>query len=133
MVAGLTACGDTRSTEAFCDTFKERAVQFHDKYTAADQQVTAGGNPFASLLMLMQSPADLQVMFQALDKVAPDDIEPSVNQMLEAMKQQQQAMNSLSLSSALGGLLIGLESSGAERDINDYLSQHCDLSYMHDN
>jgi hypothetical protein len=131
LVGLLTAaCGDSRSPEAFCSTFRDRAIQLHDKYTRADQQASSSGDPFSAFLTLAQSPGDLQVMFQALDKVAPDDIEPSVNQMLEAMKQQQQAVNSGSLLGMMGGLMTDLESSGAEYDVDAYLSQHCDLSYM---
>lgn len=134
MTSGCFGQGSARSEQAFCDTFKDRAIALHTKYVNADKSIQTGGTAGAltGLVTLVQSTSDLVVMFDALDKVAPDDIEPDVAQVLDSLKQSEENNNS-ALSDplkALGsGLVIALQSGGAFNNVNSYITQHCDLSF----
>lgn len=133
LTSGCLGMGDKRSVKAFCDTFKTQAIALHTKYAQADQSIKGGGVGYLTgLLTLVQSTGDMVVMFDALDKVAPDDIEPDVAQVLDSMKQAE-TNNNNALSNPLGalgsGILIALQSGGAYNAVNSYIGQHCDLSF----
>jgi hypothetical protein len=140
LVLALTsACfgmGSQRSVGAFCKTFKDQAITLHTKYENADKSIQSGGaaGTLTGIVTLVQSTGDMVVMFSALDKVAPDDIEPSVAQVLDAFKQAEDN-NKNAFSNPLGamgsGLIIALQSGGAYSNVDHYISQHCDLSFEH--
>jgi hypothetical protein len=128
----LTGCGSDRSVAAFCSTFQSQATALHAKYTAADQAEQGGSEDGAlgGLLTLAQAPGDFTVMFTALDQHAPSDIEPSVAEVLDSLKQSQEAMSSGNVVGMLvGGLSASLSSGGAWQSVNDYIQQNCDLSF----
>lgn len=133
VTTGCLGTGSHRSVKEFCDTFKEQAIALHTKYESADKSIQTGGaGTLAGLVTLVQSTSDFVVMFDALDKVAPDDIEPDVAQVLDSLKQAEENNND-ALSDplkALGsGMLIALQSGGAFNNVNTYIEQHCDLSF----
>ncbi len=135
----MSACfgqGSKRSVQAFCGTFKEEAIALHAKYESADQSIQNGGTAgtLTGILTLVQSSGDMVVMFDALDKTAPDEIEPSVAEVLDALKQLQDN-NKGALSNPLGtlgsGLIVAMESGGAYTNVDQYITEHCDLSFEH--
>jgi hypothetical protein len=77
----------------------------------------------------MTAPQDLEIFFDKLDKVAPDDIEPDVGVVRDSLQKQIDALGS----STPGGLLgtawqqmaIGLTSQGSWQRVDQYTSANC--------
>jgi hypothetical protein len=97
------------------------------KYQAAAQDSSASeGGALSSLATLVGMPGDLLVMFTAMDKRAPDDIEPSVASVIDSLKREEDALGSGSiLGTLIGGLAASLTSSGAWQNVNNYIGQNC--------
>lgn len=134
-LATLTGCAPKRSVAAFCGVIKDQSLQLHAKYMQADQG--AHSNTFTGEMQYLGAAlgteGDMELMFRKLDQVAPDDIEPDVAQVLEAYQKAQDAAGGSFTNplGALGGSLVaGLSSMGAEHDIETYVNQNCDLSWM---
>lgn len=138
---GATApgCGDgtERSVEAFCSTFEREAVRLHDKYGAQVRSVDAEADPFGALLVgtgsLLEAQGDFVVLFDRLEKVAPEEIQPEVVALRDNFKRQAEAMGELAdnpLGALGGGLISGLQSKGSYGRVEGYLGANCDLSFM---
>jgi hypothetical protein len=131
------ACKPGRSVNAFCATFRTEATRLHDKYQAAVDKAGSSdpiGGFIGALGSALQSQGDLTVMFQRLDDVAPEDIEPDVAAMRDAFRTQAEATRNVGTDplGALGaGLITGLQSYGSQQQVDAYLRSHCDLSFEH--
>lgn len=138
LLVPLSACGHTkRSPEALCDVFRKESIRLHDKYESQMSAANGQGDPLAGLFAgvgsLLQAQGDMVVMFERLDRVAPDDIEPDVAAVRDAFKQQAEAMRNAA-SNPLGafgaGLLGAIQSSGSWEQVDTYVTKHCDLSFQ---
>lgn len=134
-VAMLTGCAPKRSVAAFCGVIKDQSLQLHAKYMKADQnaQSQTFGGELSALGTMLGTEGDMELMFRKLDQVAPDDIEPDVAQLLDAFEKAQDAAGgsfSNPLGAIGGSLVAGLSSMGAEHDVETYVNQNCDLSWM---
>lgn len=131
-LAGLlvSGCGDRRSAQAFCQTFHSQSATLGAKYRAAAQDSSASQiGTLNGLATVVGVPGDLLVMFTAMDKRAPDDIEPSVAGVIDSLKREEDALGSGSiLTTLVGGLAASLTSSGAWQNVNNYISRNCGRS-----
>jgi len=131
-------CGSSpqRSAAGFCRTFKTEAVRLHDKYEAR-AKFASTAQPLVGLVSMVgtlaEAQGDLVTMLVRLDKVAPDSIEPDVAAAHDALKKQadhtgQALTNPLA---ALGeGVVNALTSAGSFQQVNTYIKDNCDLSFM---
>ena len=131
---GSSSSEPTRSKAAFCATFKKQAIALHDKYESADQAASDGTSlgMLSGFSSIVQAPGDMVVLFDSLDKAAPNDIEPSVAEVLNSLRKMQDAQKDALTNplSALGsGLVSALTSGGAYQQVNDYITANCDLSF----
>jgi len=133
--SGLTSCGAERSPQAFCKVYDEEKAAYIAKYNERNDQVqaleesdslaafmVAGGSIFEAL-------GDIVIIFDKLDKVAPDDIEPDVAAIRDALKKQNEsAKDSYNdpIGSLLGGLVSGLTTSGSWTRVGDYVTENCE-------
>lgn len=133
----LPACGAGRSTEAFCDTLEAQVVELRSKYTDRAGMLDSEGDPLAALLVglgsLVEAQGDLVVMFDRLEGVAPDDIQPEVAAVRESLQRQLDAAGE-SVGDPLGGLgsslVAGVSAMGSYAAVQNYISSNCDLSFM---
>jgi hypothetical protein len=138
-VVGTAAAGcggPQRSAQAFCATFQREAVRLHDKYQAQVGSLDVDADPLGSLATTLgtalEAQGDLVVLFDRLDKVAPDEIEPEVAAVRDAMKKQVDAAGD-ALKDPLGALgsalLNGLTNMGSYNAVDQYIQSNCDLSF----
>ncbi len=134
MAASLSGCASGRSTEAFCSTYWEEKNAYLQRYGTAAEEIRAAGDedPFAALLggtaMIAQALGDTIVIFDKLERVAPDDIQPDVAAIRDNLKaQMERASDAVSnpLGSLVGGLVQGLAVGGSWQRVGDYVVTHC--------
>jgi uncharacterized protein YceK len=128
----LSGCSSPRSTEAFCATYWEQKAAYVSKYDQASDQLEATSDPLIGLLgnaaMLAQSIGDTVVIFDKLDRVAPDEIEPDVAAVRDSLKAQIESAGEMAtdpLGALAGGLVQGLSTGGSWQRVGDYVTTHC--------
>ena len=126
-----------RSVQAFCDTFKKEGTAMHDKYQSAADSAKSSGYSLSSLVSSMgsiaQEPGDMAVLFDRLDKVAPNDIEPDVAAVRDALKKNNDTASKASgnwLSAIANSFVTGIQSMGSMQKVDSYITKNCDTSYM---
>jgi hypothetical protein len=126
-----------RSVQAFCDTFKKEGTALHDKYQSAADGITKSSYSLSSMISGMgsiaQEPGDMAVLFDRLDKVAPNDIEPDVAAVRDALKKNNDTASKASgnwLSAIASSFVTGLQSMGSMQKVDSYITKNCDTSYM---
>jgi len=127
----LAGCGggSDRSPEAYCKAFYETAAPIRQTYVEADENLEQ--DPLQSIVTLLGSPGDLQVIFSTMADHAPDDIRADTEALGESMKKEQEAMGEELADpiAALGkGLSAGITSSGSFERVESYLNDHCPLN-----
>lgn len=134
LAALVTACGGPkRSVAAFCSTYHSEKQQFLTRYgnlgTSSDNN-----SLLTDLVEGVQSLGDVTVILTKLDKVAPSDIQPDMDTVLNNWKQEQSTLggevgHAFSPTSVLGDLGKGLfqaaEANGSWTRVGDYINQHC--------
>jgi hypothetical protein len=130
IAALLAGCGGSdRSPEAYCKAFYETAAPIRETYVEADEHLEE--EPLQSIVTLLGSPGDLQVIFSSMAAHAPDEIRADTEALSEAMDKEQEAMGE-ELSdpiAAIGkGLAAGLTSSGSFERVESYLNDHCPVN-----
>lgn len=134
MAAATAGCAPQRSVESFCSTYWNEKTAYVDKYERAADGVRAVSDqePLLGLLsgtaMLAQASGDVIVIFDKLDKVAPDDIEPDVAAIRDTLKSQaEKAPGAISdpLGTIVGGLVQSLMVSGSWQRVGDYVITNC--------
>ncbi|HPB73558.1 MAG TPA: hypothetical protein PLX71_11335 [Phycicoccus sp.] len=125
-------CGTPRTPEAFCTVYHEQKDAYLSKYNAAAKDIENTKDPltqtFAGLGMALGAMGDVVTIFDKLDKVAPDDIEPDVAKIRDSLQKQIDTAGN-SISDPLGGLASGLMSAlttqGSWQRVNEYVVAHC--------
>lgn len=126
----LSACAG-RSVESFCATFYSEIDRLEDKYSnrLADSE---GQDPLAGLLTVLGTTAeafgDYAVLYDRLEQVAPNDLQPDVAAVRDALNQQLVSMKEAGsdpLGAAFGSLITGLSVIGSEQRVNEYIAANC--------
>jgi hypothetical protein len=126
--------GDGRSVESFCSTYWDQKEAYLDKYATRSQQVAAAGEQDPLLGVIgglgssIEAMGDVVIIFEKLDKVAPDDIEPDVAAIRDALKESvNNAGEAVSnpLAALAGGLMSGLATMGSWQRLGDYVVTNC--------
>ena len=131
MLVGLVVgCGGSeRSPEAYCRAFYETAAPIRKTYVEAGDEMES--DPLKSIVTLLGSPGDLEVIFNSMVAHAPDEIRSDTEAVRDAMKKEQEAMGE-GLSDPLGALGkslgAGLTSSGSFSRVESYLNEHCPVN-----
>jgi hypothetical protein len=89
------------------------------------------GSLLVGLVLLLQGQGDLVVLFDRLERVAPPDIQPDVEAVHEALKEQAEATQELGggLQRSLASSLIsGLQSAGSYQQVEQYIRGNCDVA-----
>lgn len=128
----LSGCGQSRSPEAFCHVYIDHKRDYLTKYSAAANSINNDSDSFTALVgavsMTAQSMGDLESMFDALDKVSPDSIEPDVAIIRDQLKQSIDSMSGAAtdpLGTMLGSLMSGLAHQGSWQRVGTYVQENC--------
>jgi hypothetical protein len=112
------ASGPTRSVKAFCTTY----------YTQVNKIWQMGhmktGSELGDAFQSVAAVSELPVMFNALDKVAPDTIEPDVANISASFQQVEQSANG-TLSGLGGALAASIMSAGSWENFTQYTNANC--------
>jgi len=123
VVVNVTS-GPTRSAAAFCAVYFQQKHQYLSTYASHNYQ----NDPLGGLVNAIGAVSDWVPMFEKMDAVAPPDIEPDVQNIVDSLKQQeQQAGQAVSNPlSALGSSLVTAMMSSASWDhVSQYVEQNC--------
>ena len=123
VAVGATACGGPPRTVAeFCKVYHQQERQYLAQY---DQPNANGLQALGNLIGAM---SDWVPIFERLDQVAPPSIEPDVHNVLDSLKQEEQAAGQ-EFSNPLGALgsslEAGLMSTASWDHLNTFIQQHC--------
>lgn len=128
----LGGCAPSRSPEAFCATYWEQKEEYISKYDAAATELENTGDPLVGLLggtaMLAQSLGDTVVIFEKLERVAPDDIQPDVAIIRDSLQAQIDSASDMAtnpLGALVGGLFQSLTTGGSWQRVGDYVVTYC--------
>lgn len=131
LVASLVgACAEDRSVEAFCETFDLHKERYLSAGNEAARQAE-GGNVIGGAAGIISALGDLQIMWDELADVAPEDIRADVEAIRDANQEQ---MDSLSdtvdnpLGAIASGIVGGLLSSGSYSRVDAYIRDNCDAA-----
>jgi hypothetical protein len=118
---------DGRSVEAYCETWAAESQRLQQRWAEQGGALQQTGNPLPALGMIAGAPRDLASLYDELEKVAPDEIQPDVVVLRDAYQQLANSMGSATdpLGFGLSGLMIGLSTMEAERRVNEYTRTHC--------
>jgi hypothetical protein len=134
LLAGLTACSSGRSVEAFCSTWQTETTAFANKYQEASDNMaaTSEDDPIGSLLggtlALTQSVGDVIIVFEKLERVAPEDIEPDVTAIRDSLESQRDSAGDMfdnPLGALAGSLFQGLTTGGSWQRVGEYVETNC--------
>ena len=132
--AGLTACGEERSPEAFCRVYHEEKSEYLAKYHSRAGQAAevSETDPLAGALVALGSSVealgDVVVIFDRLQKVAPEDIEPDVTTIRDSLKKQIDNAGDTwddPLGGLANGIVAGLATSGSWQRVGEYVTGNC--------
>ncbi|MFL5955562.1 MAG: hypothetical protein ACJ76I_15800 [Gaiellaceae bacterium] len=132
-VFGAAGCGSTtRSVSSYCHTYAAQKSAYLDKYNAQAKAVQGSSDPLAGALgaaaMSVEAMGDVRAMFDRLDRVAPESIEPDVAAVRDSFSQQLDAMKGVAtnpLGALMGGLISGIASSGSFQRVDGWTKQNC--------
>lgn len=119
----ISACSSpSRTTAGFCKVYHQQEAQYLGKYS------TPAGNTLADLVQLVSAISDWVPIFDKLDQASPPSIEPDVKNVLDSLKQQEQAVGqeaSDPLGGLASGLMAGLMSTASWNNVDSFISEHC--------
>jgi hypothetical protein len=124
---GLAACGSpTRSAASYCSYFYGQGSQLRNRWIQSTNK--AGQDPFAALASVFADLPEAANFLHQLSLRAPESIAPDVQVLAEALKRIPEQMGSAAtnpLGALAGGLVDGLQTSGAEQRVNAFTVQNC--------
>jgi hypothetical protein len=123
----ITGCGGPpRTTAGFCSVYHQQEQQYLAQYNRP-----SSSDGLADLVDLIGAVSDWVPIFEKLDQAAPQPIEPDVQNILDSLKQEEQATGQ-ELTNPLAGLASGLEaammSSASWQNLNTFIEQNCGSS-----
>jgi len=123
----LLACGNgSRSTAAYCSYFYGQGSQLRNRWILSTNK--AGQNPLAALSSVFADLPEAANFLHQLSLRAPETIAPEVQVLADALKRIPEQVGGAAtdpLGALAGGLVNGLETSGAEQRVNAFTLQNC--------
>lgn len=135
VIAVVAGCGDgeTRSAASFCSRLQKEKAAYLGKYNARSESLASSGlddltKGLASFGSAFEAMGDVVIIFDKLERVAPDDIQPDVAAIHDSLKKQiDSAGDSFKnpLGALAGGLVSGLTTMGSWRRVEQYIEANC--------
>jgi outer membrane murein-binding lipoprotein Lpp len=120
LVAGCSSGPPTAAD--FCRTLAQQKA----KYLAAYGHPSSNG--LEDLVLAISAIGQWVPIFEALQQNSPPSIEPQVANIVDSLKQEEQAASNEAsdpLGSIASGLMTGLEASGSWQQVSQYATDHC--------
>src|SRR6266545_4079134 len=117
-------CGPRRSVAAYCKTFYGEG----SKIRAQSEDAVRSNNSIEQMATVFEAPSQLYQFFKKLDDVAPEDIQPDVETLRDAFKQQADSIGGDAgdpIGGMVGGLARGLASAGATQRVDKWTLDNC--------
>lgn len=137
MASLVPSCGQSRSVDAFCDTFRSQTTAMLEKYRSRLGSLDYQNHPLKTLLVgagsAIEAQGDLAVMFDHLEAVAPDEIEPEVAAVRDMYQKQLDTAAKAAgdpVGALVGGLVTGISSMGAYESVQKFILANCDTSFL---
>lgn len=126
----LAACssGPPRTVASFCSTYFAQKSDFLQRYSVPINSNASFGEAINGLATGFASLGAIPVIFDHLDKVAPDDIEPDVAAIRDSFKKELDLMGGAAsnpLAALAAGFLTSLTSTGPFQKVSDYIAANC--------
>ena len=123
----ISGCsGSPRTTAGFCSVYHQQEQQYLAQYNHPSSSDGLG-----DLVDLIGAVSDWVPIFEKLDQAAPPSIEPDVQNILDSLKQEDQAAGQ-EVTNPLAGLASGLDaalmSSASWQNLNTFIEQNCGSS-----
>jgi hypothetical protein len=128
----LPGCGTQRSVAAFCDVYVKQKQTYLAKYNAVQDDISKEQDALTAALKglsgSMAAMGDAARIFDALDKVAPDDVEPDVAALRDYFQKMVDSAGGSVKDPAgtlLGNLVGGLAVQGSWDRVGKYVQKNC--------
>ena len=124
VAAGMSACGPTRSIDAYCGVMEKHK----DRFVTATNQAMNNSNVFESSVQMVSAMGDLSAMFDEAAEVAPEEIAPDVERVAEYWSTQQATAEQMvtdPFAGLAGALTGGMMNSGSLMRVDDYTAANC--------
>ncbi len=111
---------------AYCSYFYGEGSQLRERFIQSSK--AASQDPFAELSSVFADLPEAASFMHQLSLRAPEAIAPDVQVLAEALKRlPEQAGGAATdpFGALTGGVVDGLQTSGAEQRVNEYTEQHC--------
>lgn len=134
VVGLLSGCAQPRSRASFCHTLAQEKQRYLDKYEARLERIGRAGNDDLSSLLSaavgtsVEAFGDVTVTFDKLAKVAPEEIQPDVEAIRDALERQRSTLKDVAsdpLGALAGSLTSGLAAMGSWERVSRYIDQNC--------
>jgi hypothetical protein len=126
-VGVLTGCGGpTRSVASYCSYFYGEGGHLRERWIKSSD--SESNNPFGELSSVFADLPEAASFMHELSLRAPETIAPDVQTLSEAVKRVSEQMGAAAtdpLGALAGGMMDGMETSGAEQRVNAYTEQYC--------
>jgi hypothetical protein len=143
-VGVLAGCTQPRSREAFCRTLAQETQRYRDKYsqrfdqigkTAQTREKTLSSLLSTTVETSVEALGDAVAIFDKLDKVAPEEIQPDVAASRDALRRQRDALRNVG-NNPLGALTESFASTlvtmGSWERVSTYIDQNCPAEHARD-
>jgi hypothetical protein len=130
----VVGCTQSRSHEAFCRTLAEEKQHYRNKYSERQDEIVDRvdegdlSSLSAALGTSFEAIRDMAVIFDKLEKAAPEEIRPDVETLRDALERQRDALKDLAnnpLGALAGSLTSGPVTMGSWERVALYTKQHC--------
>lgn len=128
-----SGCGGAqRSVAKYCSTYFSEKKAYIEKYNGAADAISKSKDPLAGALlgagMTAAAIGDIEVMFDKLSRVSPDEITPDLEAIHDSVKRQLDAVGGAAsnpLGALAASLVSGFASSGSWQKVGDWTIAHC--------
>lgn len=113
-----------RTTANYCKTFETESKKIQDQW----KEQSKNGNDFiGNLSILASAPRDVEIFFDKLYKVSPDEIRDDVKTVRDGAKKAAEINPDNLIGGLASSLMLGLSTKGAEERISIYTEKNCDF------
>ncbi len=132
LVLAVVSCSPGPSVEAFCDTLaietSRLEAKYEERFGSLDVEADPFGALFGTLGSAIEGMGDAVVLFDRLERVAPEEIQPDVAAVRDGLEAQVDALRGSSTDplALFGASIVGsLSIQGSATAVESYIAAHC--------
>ena len=127
-VAGCGLGGETRSADAYCDTYESGFEKIKSDYPEVDQYSSSGENALVLLLQTGSAYGDIVALIGEMAEVSPDEVRTDVERVHKTLQDQlDSAGDAVSdpFGTLAGQVVKSITNAGAFERMDRYTLEHC--------